>query len=113
MQLNNLEVIVFQLDDYGKFDHIGEINKYTSLSWPDKYNGYTTFELYAPVTEENQQLIQKGNILWCRGDNAAIIEIIHSETNSKGQKTYLVKGRTLEMYLTTRIVWGTYSASNK
>lgn len=113
MQLNNLEVIVFQLDDFGKFDHLGEINEYTSLSWPDKYNGFTTFELYAPVTVENQQLIQKGNILWCRGDNAAIIEIIHSETNSKGQKTYLVKGRTLEMYLTTRIVWGTYSATNK
>lgn len=113
MQLNNLEVIVFQLDDYGKFDHIGEINQYTSLSWPDKYNGYTTFELYAPVTEENQRLIQKGNILWCRGDNAAIIEIIRADTNNKGQKTYLVKGRTLEMYLTTRIVWGTYNTSSK
>lgn len=112
MQLNTLEVIVFQLDDYGAFEPIGEINKYTSLSWPDKYNGYTTFELYAPVTEENQRLIQKGNIVWCRGDNAAIIEIIHAETNSKGQKTYLVKGRTLEMYLTTRILWGTYKVSS-
>lgn len=113
MQLNDLEVIVFQLDDSGRFDHIGEINEYTSLSWPDRYNGFTTFQLYAPVTEENQRLIQKGNILWCRGDNAAIIEIIDSKTNSKGQKTYFVQGRTLEMYLTTRIIWGTYKASSK
>lgn len=113
MQLNDLEVIVFKIDDFGTFEHTGEINEYTSLSWPDKYNGFATFELYAPVTEENQRLIQKGNIVWCRGDNACIIEIIHSETNSKGEKTYLVKGRTLEMYLTTRIVWGTYKATNK
>lgn len=113
MNLKNTEIIVFCLDDYGRFDHIGEINKYTGLSWPDKYSGFAEFELYAPVTEENRDLIQKGHILWCGGDAAAIIEIVDAETNTKGQKTYVVKGRTLEAYLTTRIVWGTYSASNK
>ena len=81
--------------------------------WPDKFNGHATFELWAPITQENKELIKKGNILWCGGDNAAIIEIIQSDVNDKGEKTYKVKGRTLEMFLTTRIIWGTYSCSNK
>lgn len=113
MLLKSLDIYVYKLDDDGTFDSIGEINKYTSLMWPDKYNGYTTFELNAPVTSENMNLIKKGNILWCGGNNACVIEIIHSDTNENGQKTYNVKGRTLEMLLTTRIIWGTYVCKSK
>ena len=113
MQLKNIDIYVYKLDDNGMFDSLGEINKYTSLIWPDKFNGYASFELNTPVTIENRNLIKKGNILWCGGDNACIIEIIQSDTNENGQKTYKVKGRTLEMFLTTRIIWGTYSCVNK
>ena len=113
MLLKNVEIYVYRLDNAGTFDAIGEINQFTSLMWPDKFNGHATFELWAPITQENKELIKKGNILWCGGDNAAIIEIIQSDVNDKGEKTYKVKGRTLEMLLTTRIVWGTYSCSNK
>lgn len=113
MLLKNVEIYVYRLDNTGTFDAIGEINQFTSLMWPDKFNGHATFELWAPITQENKELIKKGNILWCGGDNAAIIEIIQSDVNDKGEKTYKVKGRTLEMLLTTRIVWGTYSCSNK
>lgn len=113
MLLKNVEIYVYRLDNAGTFDAIGEINQFTSLMWPDKFNGHATFELWAPITQENKELIKKGNILWCGGDNAAIIEIIQSDVNDKGEKTYKVKGRTLEMLLTTRIVWGTYNCSNK
>lgn len=113
MLLKSVDIYVYKIDDDGNFDSIGEINKYTSLMWPDKFNGYATFELNAPVTRENRNLLKKGNILWCGGDNACIIEIIQSDTNENGQKTYKVKGRTLEMFLTTRIIWGTYSCVSK
>lgn len=113
MQLKSIDIYVYKLDDNGTFDSIGEVNKYTSLIWPDKYNGYTTFELNAPVTPENKNLIKKGHIIWCGGDNACVIEIIQSDTNENGQKTYKIKGRTLEMLLTTRIIWGTYNCVNK
>lgn len=113
MLLKSLDIYVYKLDDDGTFDSIGQINKYTSLMWPDKFNGYTSFELNAPVTSENKDLIKKGNIIWCGGDNACVIEIIQSDTNENGQKTYKVKGRTLEMLLTTRIIWGTYNCVNK
>lgn len=113
MLLKSIDIYVYKLDDEGTFDALGEINKYTSLIWPDKYNGFATFELNAPVTPENRNLIKQGNIIWCGGDNACVIEIINSDKNEDGQKIYKVKGRTLEMFLTTRIIWGTYSCVNK
>ena len=107
MLLRDVEVSVFKLDN-ATFEAIGQVNQFTSLIWPDKFNGYSTFELNAPVTDENRGLIKKGNVIWCGGDNAAVIEIIDSVTNDDGQQVYKVKGRTLEMILTTRIIWGTY-----
>ena len=113
MQLRSVDIYIYKLDNKGTFEAIGQINKYTSLMWPDKFNGHVTFELNAPVTPENKALIKKGNIVWCGRDNAAVIEIIQSDTNEVGQKVFKVKGRTLEMLLTTRIIWGTYTCTNK
>lgn len=113
MSLKNIDIYVYKLDDDGTFDSIGQINKYTSLIWPDKYNGYASFELNAPVTTENKNLIKKGNVIWCGGNNACVIEIIESNTNEDNQKTYKIKGRSLEMLLTTRIIWGTYNCVSK
>lgn len=112
MLLKDIEIHVYKLDN-NTFDALGQINQFTSLIWPDKFNGYTTFELNMPLTDENKTLIKKGHIIWCGGDNAAMIEIIQSDTNDEGQKTYKVKGRTLEMLLTTRIIWGTYMCQGK
>lgn len=107
-----IQILVFKVDD-NTFDNIGEVNQYNSLIWPDKFNGYASFELWAPITDENSEYFKKGNILWCGGDNAAVVEIVKSTIDDNGTKTFNVKGRTLEMLLTTRIIWGTYNASNK
>lgn len=112
MLLKDIEIHVYKLDN-DTFDALGQINQFTSLIWPDRFNGYTTFELNMPLTDENKALIKKGHVIWCGGDNAAMIEIIQSDTNDDGQKTYKVKGRTLEMLLTTRIIWGTYLCQSK
>ncbi|NMA73639.1 MAG: hypothetical protein GX963_05640 [Bacteroidales bacterium] len=107
-----IQILVFKVDN-STFENIGEVNQYNSLIWADKFNGYASFELWAPITDENSEYFKKGNILWCGGDNAAVIEIVKSTIDDKGTKTFNVKGRTLEMILTTRIIWGTYNASNK
>lgn len=107
-----IQILVFKVDD-DTFENIGEVNQYNSLIWPDKFNGYASFELWAPITDENSEYFKKGNILWCGGDNAAVVEIVRSTIDDEGTKTFNVKGRTLEMILTTRIIWGTYNASNK
>ena len=107
-----IQILVFKVDD-NTFDNIGEVNQYNSLIWPDKFNGYASFELWAPITDENSEYFKKGNILWCGGNNAAVVEIVKSTIDDNGTKTFNVKGRTLEVLLTTRIIWGTYNASNK
>ena len=107
-----IQILMFKVDDTA-FENIGEVNQYDSLIWPDKFNGYANFELWAPITDENSEYFKKGNILWCGGDNAAVVEIVKSIIDDKGTKTFNVKGRTLEMFFTTRIIWGTYNASNK
>lgn len=107
-----IQILVFRVDDTA-FENIGEVNQYDSLIWPDKFNGYASFELWAPITDENSEYFKKGNIFWCGGDNAAVVEIVKSTIDDKGTKTFNVKGRTLEMFFTTRIIWGTYNASNK
>lgn len=114
MLLNKrIQILVFKVTSDGIFDSIGEINQYTNLIWPDKFNGYGQFELWAPITDENASYFVKGNFLWCGGDNAAIIEIVKSTVDEQGEKVFNVKGRTLEVLLTTRIIWGTYNAQNK
>ncbi len=112
MLLKNVEIQVFRLDDE-VFEPIGGINEFTSLIWPDKFNGYAEFELNAPITPENKELIKKDNVIWCGGNNAAKIEIIQFEKNDQEEKVFKVKGRTLEQLLTTRIIWGTYNCRNK
>lgn len=108
-----VQILVFKIDDDGVFDCIGEVSQFTSLMWPDKFCGYSNFELWAPITKDNADVIKSGNIIWCGGDNAAVIEIITSNVNDDGSKTFDVKGRTLEMLLSTRIIWDTYSGKNK
>ncbi len=108
-----IQILVFKIDNEGTFENIGEVNQFDSLIWPDKFNGHAQFELWAPITEENSEFFKKGNVLWCGGDNAAIIEIVKSSVDDIGTKTYNVKGRTLEMLLTTRIIWGSHNSVNK
>lgn len=108
MLLNNgVSIIVFEITNV-KFEQIGEVNKFSSLMWRQKHNGYTSFELNAPVNDENNKYFKRGNIIWCGGTTAGIIEIIKPTTADDGTRKYQIQGRTLEALLTTRIIWGTY-----
>lgn len=113
MLLNkSIQIIVFKVDDE-VFDQIGDISQYTTLIWPDAFNGYASFELWAPITDDNAELLKQGNIIWTGGENAAVIEIVKAIVDEEGEKEFDVKGRTLEKYLTDRIVWGAYSSKGR
>lgn len=105
-----IKITVFKIDNT-HFEPIGEIGQYTSLMWPDAFNGSALFELWAPITESNKDMLKKNNVIWCDGENAAIIEIVKSTVDEYGVKTFQVKGRTLERYLMDRIIWGGYTKS--
>lgn len=106
----NIQIIVFRIDD-DVFEPIGDLGQYTSLIWPDAFNGYAYFELWAPITEDNSGLLKQQNIIWTGGENAGVIEIIKEVVDTENNKEFYVKGRTLEKYLTDRIVEGIYSSN--
>lgn len=113
MLLNrSAEINVFEISN-SKFEALGEINRYTAISWPEVFDGCGEFELWCPITEENKQLIKVGNVLWCGEENAGVIEIIKSEVDKDGLMTYDVKGKTLERYLFDRIIWGTLAMNGR
>lgn len=122
MQLNNngqqqaklegrVRINVFQVTNT-IFKNVGELNQFDSLIWKDSYNGYNSFQLFAPITDENAFLLRKDYILWSDGEVAAVIESIKSIMDKDGIKSYQIKGRTLEKFLEKRIVWGTYNKTD-
>lgn len=112
MLLNDLEIFVYRVDDE-VFELLGTVEKFSSLIWPITFRSYSTFEMWAPITEQNSELLRDGNILYIGGDKAAIIEIVNPQYTAKGEKKYLVKGRTLECLLENRILWGSYANKAK
>lgn len=102
----NFQITVFEFNNNGLVA-LGDLTQYTSIKWPTSFIGYGSFELWAPITDDNTMFFKKGNILWSQSEAAAIIECVKSELDDDGTKTFNVKGRTIERFLADRIVWGT------
>lgn len=112
MQLsNNVQIIVFEINNT-TFQPLGEVNLFESLIWPEEYVGYANVKMTAPINDENSQLFKEGNIIWNGSNTAAIIEIVKSTINDKGEPKFEIQGRTLECLLDTRIIWGTISTNS-
>ena len=107
-----IQITIFRVTN-SDFEAIGDLSQFISLVWPDAYRGYSKFEIVAPITNENIEILKHGNIVWCGGENAGIIEVIKSTVGENGEKRFHIKGRTLESLLCRRIIWGTYVNSSK
>lgn len=105
-----IQITVFQITNT-IFEPIGDLSQFTSIILPDAFNGYGNFELWAPIMDDNSELLKKDNILWAGGENAYIIEVVKSTVDNKGEKSYHIKGRSLERFLCDRIIWGGYTKS--
>lgn len=90
---------------------IGQIENQTSLIWTRKFYEPGTFELHAPITEENLSLLRYKNIIGKKGsEEAGIIEDIEKEeSNIKNEIT--VKGRFLSSYMDRRLIKRTVNFS--
>lgn len=114
MLLKDDGLITLRIFDMSTFSNIGEINKWNTLIWPQEFAAYSTFELTAPVNDENKRLLKDGYVIWPEGSKTAcVIEIVNPFKDENGIQKYNIKGRSLEMYLTSRIIWGTYEAVDK
>lgn len=103
-----IEITIFQMDDVA-FEPIGMLDEYTSLAWPDAFLGQAMFQLWAPITDKNAELLKEGRVVWCGGENAAIIKIVKADINEDGEKEYNIKGWTLENILIDRVLLGTFN----
>ena len=106
------QVTVFKLTNEG-LEALGDLTQYTSIKWPNAFVGYGSFEVWAPINDENSLYFKKGQILWDNEKSAAIIECVKSIVDEDGTKSFDVKGRTLERFLMDRIIWGTLTYTNK
>lgn len=104
-----MEIRVYTAD----LDFLGVIENETSFIWTRRYSKPGEFELYCPVTDYNQSLLQMGNLVTYRGANeAGVIEcLIMEQSNLKNQIT--AKGRFLSSYMNRRIIKGTYTVEDK
>lgn len=106
------QVTVFKLTNEG-LEALGDLTQYTSIKWPNAFVGYGSFEVWAPINDENSSYFKKGQILWDNEKSAAIVECVKSIVDEDGTKSFDVKGRTLERFLMDRIIWGTLTYTNK
>ena len=91
----------------------GQIENQTSLIWTRKFYEPGTFELHAPITDENLSLLQEGNIIGKKGSaEAGIIEDIEKE-ESDIKNEITVKGRFLSSYMDRRLIKRTVNFSGK
>lgn len=104
-----MEVRIYGRDLYRK----GQIENQTSLIWTRKFYEPGTFELHAPITDENLYLLQKDNIIGKKGSaEAGIIEDIEKE-ESDIKNEITVKGRFLSSYMDRRLIKRTVNFSGK
>ena len=90
---------------------IGQIENQTSLIWTRKFYEPGTFELHAPITDENLYMLQEGNIIGKKGsDEAGVIEDIEKE-ESDIKNEITVKGRFLSSYMDRRLIKKTVNFS--
>lgn len=91
----------------------GQIENQTSLIWTRKFYEPGTFELHAPITDENLSLLRRGNIVGKKGsEEAGIIEDIEQE-ESDIKNEITVKGRFLSSYMDRRLIKKTVNFSGK
>lgn len=85
-------------------DFIGVMENQTSLVWTRKFYEPGKASLFAPLTEENLNLTQLGNLIWMRGCNeAAVIEDRIIEENATRSQIE-VSGRFISSYMDRRLI---------
>ena len=74
----------------------GVIENHTSLIWCRKYYVPGNFEIHAPITDRNLQLLAKGNIISKRGsEEAGVIEdcLLYTSLRESEEKGFRVSSK--------------------
>lgn len=84
----------------------GILESYFSFIWRRRYSKCGDFELHCSLTPETLKLLQRGNVIWKKGDlEAGYIEYRNLTQDTTGKEVLVIKGKFLTGYLGRRIVW--------
>lgn len=111
-QQASLLMLIFKFSNT-EFYPIGELDVYQNAYFSVNMQGGGRFEFFSPIMPQTTELLQINNLIWTGGDYGYIIESIRSSVTSSGALMYHVTGRSLAKLLTQRIIFGTYTATNK
>lgn len=111
-----MEIYVYDLynTDKGVFNvkFEGIVDQFSSFIWIRKYNDIGTFELHAPLTQENINLLTIGRVisreLWNNQKEGGIIESRTLSVAENGKEELVIKGHFLTQILNRRIAKGRY-----
>lgn len=86
---------------------IGLLDTFTSLQWNRRYSTCGGFELHCAQDAAAVALLQKGRVIWKKGDpEAGHIEFCQLGSDAEGKEVIVIKGGFLSGYLGRRIIWG-------
>ena len=85
----------------------GIIDTYKSAIWTRRYYKAGDFEIYAPATDENMELLQKGYFVIRVDDSkkGGIIDTVKINTDAEDGNYITASGKTLSNLLSRRIMW--------
>jgi len=88
--------------------NISVVDKYESLIWTERFSGYGDFEWKLHSTRDNKSRLQAG--LWISIDASyriMVIETTEDTTDKDGKEVLIVRGRSIEAILTSRMARST------
>ena len=91
---------------------IGVVNKYSALQWVDTWSKEGSFQLWAPLNDENSSLLVNDNLVWIEEDTLGIIQRVVRELDDEGQRIISASGRFIEFWIHKRIIWGKLVSNN-
>lgn len=95
-----IELIIYDREMNRK----GILENQTSILWVRKYFEPGNFEIHAPITQNNLNLLAKGNLVTKKGNvEAGIIESIENN-ESDNLNEIIIKGRFLSSYMDRRLI---------
>jgi hypothetical protein len=111
-QQPSLLLLIFEFSNT-EFYPVGELDSFQNAFFSVSMQGGGRFEFFSPILPQTTELLKINNLIWTGGDYGYIIESIRSSVTTSGALMYHVTGRSLSKLLTQRIIFGTYTATNK
>lgn len=96
-----------------EMNFIGLMENQRSLIWTRKFYEPGKMRLYAPLTDDNIRLTEKGNLVWKHGSQEAAVIEDRTVKDTPEEQQIEISGRFLSSYMSRRLIRPTVSFSGK